>query len=114
MLLKDLFQVGLNEPSSFLLPGGKIHYSTRLKRLIASMMDLPLMSVRAAGIPFMSALSSSIILEVLAPSAALPVMAVTILSMWAALCAPEASSVHEPASEHSSVHKFASEASPIH
>ncbi len=77
MLLKDLFQVGLNEPSSFLLPGGKIHYSTqahadaklgpRLKRLIASMMDLPLMSVRAAGIPFMSALSSSIILEVLAP-----------------------------------------------
>ncbi len=72
------------------------------------------MSVRAAGIPFMSELSSPVILEVLPPSAALPVMAVTILSMWAALCAPESSSVHKPASEPSSVHKLDSEASPIH
>ncbi len=65
-----------------------------LKRLIASVMDLPLMSARAASIPVTSALSSPAILEVLPLSAALPVMAVAILSVWAAHCTPKASSVH--------------------
>ncbi|KAI2654770.1 Arginine-glutamic acid dipeptide repeats protein [Labeo rohita] len=53
------------------------------------------MSVRAAGIPVISALSSRTILEVLPPSAALPLMTVAILSMWATHCTPEASPVHE-------------------
>ncbi len=57
-------------------------------------MDLPLMSARAASIPVTSALSSPAILEVLPLSAALPVMAVAILSVWAAHCTPKASSVH--------------------
>ncbi len=64
------------------------------------------MSVRAAGIPVTSALSSPAILDILPPSAALPVMAVAILSVWAAHCAPEVSTVHEPASEDSPVHEF--------
>ncbi|KAI2643865.1 Filamentous hemagglutinin [Labeo rohita] len=67
----------------------------RLKGLIASVMDPPLMWVRAAGIPVTSAPSSPTILEVLPPSAALPLMAVTILCVWAAHCTPEASSFHD-------------------
>ncbi len=55
------------------------------------------MSVRAAGIPVTSLLSSPAILYVLPSSAALLVMAVTFLSMWAAHCAPEASPIHESA-----------------
>ncbi len=69
----------------------------RLKRQIVCMMDLPLMSVRAAGIPVTSLLSSPAILYVLPSSAALLVMAVTFLSVWAAHCAPEASPIHESA-----------------
>ncbi|KAL1255540.1 hypothetical protein QQF64_013601 [Cirrhinus molitorella] len=46
----------------------------RLKRLISSMMDPHLMSARAAGI-----IPTSMLSEVLQPSAALPVMAVAIL-----------------------------------
>ncbi len=72
------------------------------------------MSVRAAGIPVTSALSSPAILEVLPPSAALPVMAVAILSVWVAHCAPEASHVHESAPEVSHDHESAPKASPVH
>ncbi|KAL0153357.1 hypothetical protein M9458_051353 [Cirrhinus mrigala] len=52
-----------------------------------------------------SALSSPDILEVLPPSAVPSVMAVTILSVWAAHCTPEASSLHESAPEASPDHK---------
>ncbi len=70
-----------------------------------------------AGIPVTSALSSPAILEVLPPSAELPVMAVAILCVWATYCsvtqiyesAPEASLVHEPAPEASLVHESAAE-----
>ncbi len=58
-------------------------------------------------------LSSSTILLV-PPSAALPVMAVAILSVWAAHCTPEASPVHESALESSPVHESAPKASPFH
>ncbi|KAL0164284.1 hypothetical protein M9458_040037, partial [Cirrhinus mrigala] len=44
----------------------------------------------------------------------LPTMAITILSVWAAHCAPEASSVHESTPEASPVHESAPEASPVH
>ncbi|KAL0169371.1 hypothetical protein M9458_033967, partial [Cirrhinus mrigala] len=66
--------------------------------MMASVFDPPLMSVRAAGIPVASAPSSPIIKEILPPAAALPLMAVAILCMWAAHSAPEVSSVHESAS----------------
>ncbi len=58
-------------------------------------------------------LSSSAILLV-PPSAALPVMAVAILSVWAAHCTPEACPVHESALESSPVHESAPKASPVH
>ncbi|KAL0203722.1 hypothetical protein M9458_001740, partial [Cirrhinus mrigala] len=54
------------------------------------------------------------ILEVLLPSAVLPVMAVAIPSVWAAHCTPEASPVHESVPEASPVHEPAPEASPVH
>ncbi len=56
--------------------------------LIASVMDPPLMSVRAAGIPRASALA---VTETVPLTSVLPVMAVAILCMWAAHCTPEAS-----------------------
>ncbi|KAL0160511.1 hypothetical protein M9458_044236 [Cirrhinus mrigala] len=67
--------------------------------LMASVLDPPLMSVRAAGIPVASTPSSPIIKESLPPAAALPLMAVTILCIWAAHSAPEVSSLHESAPE---------------
>ncbi|KAL0148325.1 hypothetical protein M9458_056387, partial [Cirrhinus mrigala] len=42
----------------------------------------------------------------------LPITAVAILSVWAAHCTPESSSVHESAPEASSDHKSVLEASP--
>ncbi len=77
--------------------------------LIASVMDPPLMSVRAAGIPRASALA---VTETVPLTSALPVMAVAILCVWAAHCTPEACPVHEYASETSPVHKSSPEASP--
>ncbi len=56
--------------------------------LIASVMDPPLMLVRAAGIPRASALA---VTETVPLTSVLPVMAVAILCMWAAHCTPEAS-----------------------
>ncbi|KAI2646940.1 hypothetical protein H4Q32_027962 [Labeo rohita] len=47
-------------------------------------------------------------------STVLPVMAIAIFSVWAAHCAPEASSAHEYAPEASSVHESAPEASSVH
>ncbi len=79
--------------------------------LIASVMDPPLMSVGAAGIPRASALA---VTETVPLTSVLPVMAVAILSVWAAYCTSEASPVHESALEASSVHESASEASPVH
>ncbi|KAI2654776.1 Spermatogenesis-associated protein 21 [Labeo rohita] len=61
-----------------------------------------LMSTRAAGIPVVSTHSSPVPL-----STALPMMAVAILSVWAAHCGPEASSVHVCAPEAFPVHEFA-------
>ncbi|KAL0195040.1 hypothetical protein M9458_008612, partial [Cirrhinus mrigala] len=61
---------------------------------VSSVRDPPLVSSRATGIP-KPAPSSPIIIEILPPAAALPLMA--IWCMWAAHCAPEASSVHESA-----------------
>ncbi|XP_016375597.1 DNA translocase FtsK 1-like [Sinocyclocheilus rhinocerous] len=82
-----------------------------LKRLIASVMDPPLMSVRAADIPVVPTLSSPPGIPL---STALPVMAVAILSVWAAHCAPESSPVHKSTPEASPVHESAPEASPVH
>ncbi len=81
------------------------------KRLITCVLDPPLMSVRAADIPVVSSLSSPAGIPL---SAALPVMAVAILSVWAAHCTPEASPVHESAPEASPVHESAPEASSVH
>ncbi len=64
--------------------------------LIASVMDPPLMSVRAAGIPRASALA---VTETVPLTSVLPVMAVAILCVWAAHRTPEASSVQESAPE---------------
>ncbi|KAL0155597.1 hypothetical protein M9458_049860, partial [Cirrhinus mrigala] len=66
------------------------------------------MSAYAAGIPVISSP------EDIRLSTALPVMAITILSVWAAHCTPEASSVHESAPESLFLHKFVPEASPVH
>ncbi|KAI2664196.1 Rho-related GTP-binding protein RhoF [Labeo rohita] len=82
--------------------------------MMASVMDPPLMSVQAAGILLTSALSSPLIIEILPPAAALPLMAVAIWCVWAAHCAPEASSVHKSAPEVSSVHESAPEVSSVH
>ncbi len=79
--------------------------------LIASVMDPPLMSVRAAGIPRASAL---VVTETVPLTSVLPVMVVTILRVWAAHCTLEASPVHESAPEASPVHESAPEASPVH
>ncbi len=89
-----------------------------LKGLIASVMD-PLMSVRTAVIPRASTLSSLTASTHSSPvgiplSTVLPVMAVAILSVWAAHCTPEASPVHEYPPEASPVHESAPEASPVH
>ncbi|KAL0146560.1 hypothetical protein M9458_058191 [Cirrhinus mrigala] len=46
-------------------------------------------------------------------STVLPVMAIAIFSVWAAHCAPRASSVHESASEASSIHESGPEASSV-
>ncbi len=59
------------------------------------------MSVRAAGIPRASAMA---VTETDPLTSVLPVMAVTIFSVWAAHCAPEASPVHESAPKASPVH----------
>ncbi len=100
-------------PIDFFLGGG---YSTqgpadaelgpRLKGLIASVMDLPLISVQAAGIPRASALA---VTENVPMNSVLPVMAVAILCVWAAHCTPEAFHVHESAPESSPVHESAPE-----
>ncbi len=81
-----------------------------LKRLIASVMDPPLMSVREVDIPVVSSFWSPAGIPL---SAALPMMAVTILNMWAVHCTPQASPVHQSAPVVYSVHKFASEASSV-
>ncbi|KAI2665184.1 Protein PHOX3 [Labeo rohita] len=79
-----------------------------LTSLIASVMDPPLMLVRAAGILLASILSSlrastHSSLAGIPMSTVLPVMAVAILSVWAAHCTPEVSPVHESAPEASAV-----------
>ncbi|KTG04231.1 hypothetical protein cypCar_00034529 [Cyprinus carpio] len=79
--------------------------------LIASLMDPPLVSVRAAGIPRATPLA---IIEAVPLSSVLPIIMVTILSVWAAHCTPEASPVHESAPEASPVHEYTPEASPVH
>ncbi len=79
--------------------------------LIASVMDPLLMSVRAAGIPRASALA---VTETVPLTSVLPVMAVAILSVWAAHCTLEASPVHESAPEASPVRESAPKASPNH
>ncbi len=79
--------------------------------LIASVMDPPLMSVRAAGIPRASALA---VTETVPLTSVLPAMAVAILSVWAAHCTSEASPFHESAPEVSPVHESAPEASSVH
>lgn len=56
-----------------------------------------------------SVFSSLSILEVLPPTAAFTVMAVTILSVWAAQCAEDTSNVHESAPDAYHVHKYAPE-----
>ncbi len=63
-------------------------------RLIASVMDPPVMSVQTAGIPVVSKFSSPAGMPL---STKLSMMAVAILSVWAAHCTPEASPVHESA-----------------
>ncbi len=62
------------------------------------------MSVRVAGIPVVSTLLS---LAGIPLSTALPMTAVTILSVWAANCTPEASPVHKSAPEVSHIHESA-------
>lgn len=82
-----------------------------LKGLIASVMDPPLISVLVAGIPRASALA---ITEAVPPSSVHPVLAVAILSVWAAHYTPEAFPIHKSVPESSPVHESASEASLIH
>ncbi len=88
----------------FFLGGGystqaptEVPLGPRLSRMIASVIDPPLMSVRAADIPGASALAVTETVTVL--TSVLPVMAVAILSVWAAHCTLEVSPVHESASE---------------
>ncbi|KAL0162319.1 hypothetical protein M9458_041715, partial [Cirrhinus mrigala] len=77
-------------------------------------LDPPLMSGWAAGIPVASTPSGPVILEILPPAAALPLMVVAILCVWAAHSAPEVSSLHESAPEVSSLNESAPEVSPVH
>ncbi|KAI2654094.1 Telomere repeat-binding protein 3 [Labeo rohita] len=74
--------------------------------MMASVLDPPLMSVWAAGIPVASRSCHPLLL--------FPLMAVAILCVWAAHSAPEVSSVHESAPEVSSVHKFTPEVPSVH
>ncbi len=85
-----------------------VELGPRWRKLIASVMDLPLLLMRAAGIRVASALSSPAILEVLPPSTALPVMGVAILHVWDAHCTPETSPFHKSAPEASLVQESAS------
>ncbi len=79
--------------------------------LIASVLDPPLMSMWATGIPRAAARAFA---ETVPLTSVLPVMAVTILCVWAAHCTSEASPVHESAPEASPVHESAPEALPVH
>ncbi len=76
--------------------------------LIASVMDPPLLPVRATGIPRASALA---VTETVPLNSVIPVMAVAILCVWAAHYNPEASPVHESAPEASPVPESPPEAS---
>ncbi|KAI2659503.1 Foot protein 1 variant 1 [Labeo rohita] len=80
----------------------------------ASVLDPPLVSVRAASIRVASVCLNPTIKEVLPSAAALPLMAIAIWCVWAAHCAPEVSSVHKSAPDVSSVHKSAPEVSSVH
>ncbi|KAL0185497.1 hypothetical protein M9458_021194 [Cirrhinus mrigala] len=77
--------------------------------MMASVLDPPLVSVRAANISGAPAHHKTTINEVLPPAAALPLMAVAIWCVWAAHCAPEVSSVHKSAPEVTSIRKSAPE-----
>ncbi|KAL0157112.1 hypothetical protein M9458_048358, partial [Cirrhinus mrigala] len=93
------------------------HVSSDTPRLqpvmMASVLDTPLVSVRAANIPVASGPSNPAIKEVLPLAAALPLMAVAIWCVWAAHCAPEVPSDLRSAPEVSSDHESAPEASPV-
>ncbi|KAI2645231.1 Filamentous hemagglutinin [Labeo rohita] len=82
--------------------------------MMASVLDPPLVSVRAANLPVASAPSKPTSKETLPPAAALPLMAVAIWCVWAAHCAPEVTSVHKPAPEVTTVHKSAPEVTSVH
>ncbi|KAI2650086.1 hypothetical protein H4Q32_016190 [Labeo rohita] len=94
------------------------HVSSDIPRsrpiMMASVLDPPLVSVRAANISVTPAPHRPTINEVLPPAAALPLMAVAIWCVWAAHCAPEVRSVHRPAPEVTSVHKSAPEVTSVH
>ncbi|KAI2652466.1 hypothetical protein H4Q32_005691 [Labeo rohita] len=94
------------------------HVSSDIPRsrpiMMASVLDPPLVSVRAANIPVASTPSKSTIKEVLPPATALPLMAVAIWCVWAAHCAPEVTSVHKSAPEVTSVNKSAPEVTSVH
>ncbi|KAL0168964.1 hypothetical protein M9458_037186 [Cirrhinus mrigala] len=82
--------------------------------MMASVLDPPLASVRAANIPVASTPSRSTFKEVLPLATALPLMAVAIWCVWAAHCAPEVTSVHRSAPEVTPVHKSAPEVPSDH
>ncbi|KAL0180837.1 hypothetical protein M9458_023243, partial [Cirrhinus mrigala] len=82
--------------------------------MMASVLDPPLVSVRAANIPVASAPYKPTINEVLPPAAAVPLMAVAIWCVWAAHCAPEVLSDHKSAPEVSSAHKSTPEVPSDH
>ncbi|KAI2668520.1 Foot protein 1 variant 1 [Labeo rohita] len=81
--------------------------------MMASVLDPPLVSVRAANISVAPAPTNPIIKEVLPPAAALPLMAVAIWCVWAAHCAPKVTSVHKSTPEVTSVHKSAPEVTSV-
>ncbi len=93
-------------PIDFFWGGGYSTQGPADAELGPSVMDLPLISVRAAGIPRASALA---VTENVPLNSVLPVMAVAILCVWPAHCTPEASHVHESTSEDSPVHESAPE-----
>ncbi|KAL0173627.1 hypothetical protein M9458_029595, partial [Cirrhinus mrigala] len=89
------------------------HVSSDIPRslpiMMASVLDPPLASGRAANIPVASTPARPTFKEVLPLASALPLMAVAIWCVWAARCAPEVTSAHKSAPEVTSVHKSAPE-----
>lgn len=76
------------------------------------------MLVRAAGIPVVSTLQSSVVLSLVAlegslPAAPLPVMAVAILCVWAANCSSAQVSAPEPAPANESTTELQNPVQPV-